>query len=127
MRNVSVSDARNDVSRQGAIAGVRLEQANGVDGRSVARVHLSLSKPAEYRVRSARNTIRVELSPADGGTAATPVRRAEPAAVVNADSAPPSSPLPVSMPASKPVVEKASPSAWRRSLRRQPRSPWRQP
>src|SRR5262245_36875969 len=50
MRNVSVSDARNDVPRQGPIAGVRLEQANGVDGRSVARVHLSLSTPAEYKV-----------------------------------------------------------------------------
>jgi type IV pilus assembly protein PilQ len=77
MRNVSVSDAKNDVAKQGPIAGVRLEQANSVDGRSVARVHLSLTKPSEYRVRSARNTIRVELSPADAATPIAPIRRAE--------------------------------------------------
>src|SRR5688500_13850219 len=36
MRNVSTTDARNDVRRQGAIAGVRLEQATATDGRAVA-------------------------------------------------------------------------------------------
>ena len=106
MRNVSVSDARNDVSRQGPIAGVRLEQANGVDGRSVARVHLSLSKPSEYRVRSARNTIRVELSPAEVAAAPSPVRRAD-AADASATSVAPVTPRPVS-PEPKPAVEKAS-------------------
>ena len=105
MRNVSVSDARNDVPPQGPIAGVRLEQANGVDGRSVARVHLSLSKPADYKVRSARNTIRVELSPSDAASIPSPVRRADAAAV----SAPATEaiPLPPSTPEPGPVVEKA--------------------
>ncbi len=61
MRNVSVSDARADIASQGAITGVRLEQAAAVDGRALARVHVTLAKPSEYVVRSARNTIRLEL------------------------------------------------------------------
>ena len=65
MRNVSVDDARRDVTRGGAVADVRLEQATAVDGRSIARVTVVLARPSEYRVRSARNTIRVELSPGD--------------------------------------------------------------
>ena len=64
MRNVSVSDARADVDRQGAITGVRLEQASADDGRALARVHVTLAKPSEYVVRSARNTIRVEVKAA---------------------------------------------------------------
>ena len=70
MRNVSVSDARNDVERRGAVAGVRLEQASAVDGASIARVRFSLARAADYKVRSARNTIRVEFGPAT--IAATP-------------------------------------------------------
>ena len=72
MRNVSVAEARNEVRRQGPIAGVRVEQANAADGRAVARVHLDLSGPSEFKVRSARNTIRVELTPSSG----TPARAA---------------------------------------------------
>ncbi len=123
MRNVSVSDARNDVSRQGPIAGVRLEQANGVDGRSVARVHLSLSKPAEYRVRSARNTIRVELSPAEAAAAPSPVRRAD-AADASSTSASPAIPRPVS-PEPKPAVEKASVPAAPKPMAGRRRRSWR--
>ncbi len=70
MRNVSVSDARADVERQGAIAGVRLEQTSAADGRALARVHVALTKPSEYVVRSARNTIRVELKAGAAGAAA---------------------------------------------------------
>jgi len=66
LRNVSAEDARNDVRRQGAIAGVRLEQTTAVDGRTVARVRLSLTREAEHKVRSARNLIRVELTPGAG-------------------------------------------------------------
>jgi type IV pilus assembly protein PilQ len=62
LRNVSVSDARNDVERRGAVAGVRLEQASAVDGAAIARVRFSLSRAADYKVRSARNTIRVEFA-----------------------------------------------------------------
>ena len=77
MRNVSVSDARADVDRQGAIAGVRLEQASAADGRALARVHVTLAKPSEYVVRSARNTIRVEVN---GGAAHTSAGATKPAA-----------------------------------------------
>jgi type IV pilus assembly protein PilQ len=62
LRNVSVSDARAEVVRSGSLAGVKLEQAAAVDGASLARVRVSLTAPSEYRVRSARNTIRVELT-----------------------------------------------------------------
>ena len=61
LRNVSVDGATNTVDRA-SVANVTLEQKTAVDGRAVARVRLSLARPAEYRVRSARNTIRVELS-----------------------------------------------------------------
>ena len=71
MRNVSTADARNDVRRQGAIAGVDLEQATAIDGRAVARIRLSLTRTAAYKVRSARNMIRVELTPAATGLAAS--------------------------------------------------------
>src|SRR4051812_41383643 len=73
LRNVSVADARATVARAGALAGVKLEQAAAVDGASLARVRMSLTRPSEYQVRSARNTIRVELTPAagKGTTAAT--------------------------------------------------------
>ena len=80
LRNVSVSDARADVERQGAIAGVRLEQASAADGRALARVHVALAKPSEYVVRSARNTIRVELKQAAPGASAAPLRSAPVAA-----------------------------------------------
>jgi type IV pilus assembly protein PilQ len=73
MRNVTVADARADVERQGAIAGVRLEQTSAVDGRALARVHVALAKPTEYIVRSARNTIRVELKGSAAGASAPPV------------------------------------------------------
>jgi type IV pilus assembly protein PilQ len=63
MRNVTVIDAANHVRRTPAIANISLEQTTAVDGRAVARVRMSLARPAEHKVRSARNTIRVELSP----------------------------------------------------------------
>ena len=63
MRNVNVSEAKSDVARQGAIAGVRLEQATAADGRAVGRVLVALTRPSEHVVRSSRNTIRVELLP----------------------------------------------------------------
>ena len=74
MRNVSVSDARADVAQEGAIAGVRLEQASATDGRALARVHVALAKPTEFVVRSARNTIRVELK---GAASPSMPRRAD--------------------------------------------------
>jgi hypothetical protein len=95
MRNVSVGDARSEVSAQGAIAGVRLEQAADIDGRSLARVHLALTRPSEHTVRSARNTIRVELVPRGG---AAPVARTAVA-------------VPAPVPAAAPAPKAVSPSA----------------
>jgi type IV pilus secretin PilQ/predicted competence protein len=73
LRNVTVQDAANRVGRVGPVAGVRLEQATASDGKAVARVRLSLTRPSEYKVRSARNTIRVELSPLAAGAKARSV------------------------------------------------------
>ena len=47
---------------KGPITAVRLEQATAADGLGVARVRISLARAAEYKVRSSRNAIRVELS-----------------------------------------------------------------
>jgi type IV pilus secretin PilQ/predicted competence protein len=76
LRNVSVGDASNQVEKSGPIAGVTLEQQTAVDGRSLARVRVALQSPASYKVRSARNTIRVDLEPdaaASTGADATPI------------------------------------------------------
>lgn len=77
LRNVSVGDASNEVRRAGPFAAVALEQDAAVDGAAVARVRVALARPAEYKVRSARNVIRVEV--ADGATAsAAPAAAAVP-------------------------------------------------
>ncbi len=95
MRNVSVSDARAEVEGQGAIAGVRLEQVSGADGRALARVHVNLAKPSEYVVRSARNMIRIE--PKSGPSKAAAVPASIPAARATA-AAPETSLAPIAPP-----------------------------
>jgi type IV pilus assembly protein PilQ len=97
LRNVSVSDARADVERQGSIAGVRLEQSTAPDGRALARVHVALAKPSEYVVRSSRNTIRVELKGAAPGASAPAAPK--PSAPVTAARQSPTSAMPVLVPA----------------------------
>jgi type IV pilus assembly protein PilQ len=72
LRNVSVADAASVLDRHDPIAAVALEQAAPVDGRALARVRVSLARPYEYAVRSARNTIRLELTPATSTAAAMP-------------------------------------------------------
>ena len=65
LRNVSVASTAKPVLAQherDPIASVTLEQGAGDDGQTVARVRVGLSRPQEYAVRSARNTIRLELS-----------------------------------------------------------------
>ncbi len=64
LRNVSVADAANQVQRHDPILGVTLEQTSASDGKAMARVRLQLARPLEAKVRSLRNTIRVELTPA---------------------------------------------------------------
>jgi type IV pilus assembly protein PilQ len=81
LRNVNVGDAANQVARGAVISGVTLEQETAIDGKSLARVRVALTSPTSYRVRSARNTIRVEL---ESTTEAVPAQRNEegtPAAV----------------------------------------------
>ena len=80
LRNVNVGDAANQVARGGVISGVTLEQQTAIDGKSLARVRVTLASPTSYRVRSARNTIRVELE----GTTAPVHEEGTPAAVKTA-------------------------------------------
>ncbi|HEV3485029.1 MAG TPA: secretin N-terminal domain-containing protein, partial [Vicinamibacterales bacterium] len=90
LRNVVVQDAQNRVSRGGAVAGVRFEQATASDGKALARVRLALAQPAGYTVRSARNTIRVELSPAPArGTSTIVLAPAPPDTAAANDPEPP--------------------------------------
>jgi len=77
LRNVTVDGALNQVTRTASVTSVSLEQKSTVDGHELARVRLALARPAEPKVRSARNTIRVELL-----AARAPVEtKARPAAV----------------------------------------------
>jgi type IV pilus assembly protein PilQ len=66
LRNVSVAGATNRVRATSAslIAGVSMEDGTALDGSGVGRVQLALTSPAAHRVRSTRNTIRVELDKA---------------------------------------------------------------
>ncbi len=77
LRNVNVGDAANQVARGGVISGVTLEQQTAIDGKSLARVRVALATPTSYRVRSARNTIRVELE----SSASSGIDEGTPAAV----------------------------------------------
>jgi type IV pilus secretin PilQ/predicted competence protein len=64
LRNAVVANAANAVVSRDPIAGVVLEQATGLDGTALARIRVSLARPSEYAVRSARNVIRLELTAA---------------------------------------------------------------
>jgi type IV pilus assembly protein PilQ len=83
LRNVAVADATSRVEPKGLVTAVRLEQAMAPDGLSVARIRISLARAAEHKVRSSRNTIRVELGGAGSAAAATPAA-ATPAAATPA-------------------------------------------
>src|SRR6476659_48024 len=62
LRDVSVANAANHFERRDPISGVAIEQGEVVDGKALARVRVSLARPRDYTVRSARNTIRLELT-----------------------------------------------------------------
>jgi type IV pilus assembly protein PilQ len=64
LREATSAEASNEVPRRDLVAGVTLEDGTAVDGTAVARVRVALARPAVSKVRSARNTIRLELSPA---------------------------------------------------------------
>ncbi len=63
LREATVAAATNQVPRRDLVAGVTLEDGRSADGKAVARVRVALAKPAQSTVRSARNTIRLELAP----------------------------------------------------------------
>jgi type IV pilus assembly protein PilQ len=99
LRNVSVAGAANRVRATSAslIAGVSLEDGTALDGSGVARVRLALNSPAAHRVRSTRNTIRVELDrampPAASVEAALVEAATAPAEGAATPAEPPVSPL----------------------------------
>jgi type IV pilus assembly protein PilQ len=84
LRDVSVAGAVNNVKglvprarteSKDLVAGVSIAQGTAVDGKTVGRVRVALTQPVESKVRSTRNTIRLELAPAVAKPAAvaTPV------------------------------------------------------
>ena len=94
LREATVAEATNQVTRRDLVAGVTLEDGKAVDGKAVARVRVALAKPADSRVRSARNTIRLELTAASAVTqkprpAPSPIHALLPAAAAPAAGAPP--------------------------------------
>ncbi|HET7695100.1 MAG TPA: type IV pilus secretin PilQ [Vicinamibacterales bacterium] len=86
LRDVDVENAANQVGRRGPVAGVTLEQATAADGRQLARVRVALASPAAYKVRSARNIIRVDLEP-EQAAPASPRPGGMPAALLAAPAA----------------------------------------
>ena len=108
LRDAAVGDAKLQVLPRGVVSGVRLEQTTAVDGLAVARVRIALTRAAEYTVKSARNTIRVELIV--GGAAAQ-----------SAVSAPTVSRQPASASAAPPVP--TPPAAPARTLSRRETDP----
>ncbi len=64
LRNVAVGSARSILDHRDPIAAVSLEQAPPIDGLTMTRVRVTLARPYEAAVRSARNTIRLDLTPA---------------------------------------------------------------
>jgi len=107
LRNVAVADAVARVEPRGVVAGVRLEQATAADGLGVARVRIALARATEYKVRSTRNTIRVELDGAAAATATAPAPAMAPPVVAEVATA---SLTPVSSVRPAPKREVARPS-----------------
>jgi type IV pilus assembly protein PilQ len=99
LREATVAEASNDVPRRDLVAGVTLEDGTAVDGKAVARVRVALAKPAVSKVRSARNTIRLELSPAPAAQKETARAVAPPI-----DALLPAAPAPVVHAAVEPAV-----------------------
>ncbi len=81
LRDAAVADAAARVEPKGLVTAVRLEQATAADGLGVARVRISVARATEYKVRSSRNTIRVELN---GPTAPAPLAAPSPALATQA-------------------------------------------
>src|SRR4029078_10488787 len=69
LRDVSMGDVSSTIARKGRLAGVTLEQPSA----GSVRVRVALAAPSAYKVRSARNVIRIELEPEPAAAAALDV------------------------------------------------------
>lgn len=63
MRNVLATDVSKAVVRKDPVRDIDVEQDTAIDGKALARVKVKLARQAEHKVRSARGTIRLELTP----------------------------------------------------------------
>lgn len=74
LRNVAVSAAAKRASQlpEGPVRTVSVEELTESDGSAIARVRIQLGAPAPHRVRSTRNTIRVEFARPDADPPAGP-------------------------------------------------------
>jgi type IV pilus assembly protein PilQ len=63
LRHVQVSGATRHVPDGGLVSGVTFEDATAFDGNPVGRVRVALSRAASHKIRSERNTIRLDLTP----------------------------------------------------------------
>ncbi len=66
LRNVSVAGASTRVPPTSVVRAVDFEDAIALDGNPVGRVRLALARPVRHQVRSERNTIRLDFTPAPG-------------------------------------------------------------
>jgi type IV pilus assembly protein PilQ len=96
LRNVAVSAAAKRASQlpEGPVRAVSVEELTEADGNAVARVRLQLGTPAPHRVRSTRNTIRVEFARPDTDPSSG---HGDAAPVAEATAAPPASTLATSL------------------------------
>jgi type IV pilus assembly protein PilQ len=106
LRNAAVADAITRVEPKGPVASLRLEQATAADGLGVARVRIALTRAAEFRIRSSRNTIRVEFT---GGAAATGSGAMPVAALVPAPKVLPPAAAPIAAPVAKRETPRPAP------------------
>jgi type IV pilus assembly protein PilQ len=80
LRNVDVEGAASRLPATSVVRGVDFESAVALDGNPVGRVRLFLARPSAHKVRSERNTIRLDFEPAPAAGRGSARRDASPAA-----------------------------------------------
>jgi type IV pilus assembly protein PilQ len=79
LRNVAAGVLAEPVGPTPPVTDVRVEDVSGPDGASVARVRVTLDRPATHRVHSSRNFIYIDVErAAPPSVTAPPVRRSAP-------------------------------------------------
>jgi type IV pilus assembly protein PilQ len=78
LRNVNVEGAATRLPTTSLVRRVDFESAVSLDGNPVGRVRLALAHPATHKVRSERNTIRLDFESARTSSPAQAVRRSSP-------------------------------------------------